>query len=202
MARHEAPPARQRSVSQQRCRRWCAATWLTCRCPHLQKSKRGKVASRPSREKQLAQLQAEEAAYQQQQLQARLGTTAATPRPATAAARADANDYDDDDDRDVSVPEQITDRMLQRMILFTGVPVLAGVLLLPGFYYLKKVQDLDIPVWAVYIVQSLAFGGGLLGITYGIVSASWDPRRDGSLLGWTEFQANLPLLLDRFKTKK
>lgn len=29
-------------------------------------------------------------------------------------------------------------------------------------------------------------------------AASWDPRREGSLLGWTEFQANVPLLLDRF----
>ena len=30
-------------------------------------------------------------------------------------------------------------------------------------------------------------------------AASWDPRREGSLLGWTEFQANVPLLLDRFR---
>lgn len=30
-------------------------------------------------------------------------------------------------------------------------------------------------------------------------AASWDPRREGSLLGWTELKANLPLLLDRFK---
>jgi hypothetical protein len=30
-------------------------------------------------------------------------------------------------------------------------------------------------------------------------AASWDPRREGSLLGWTEFQGNVPLLLDRFK---
>lgn len=30
-------------------------------------------------------------------------------------------------------------------------------------------------------------------------AASWDPRREGSLLGWTEFQANLPILLDRFR---
>ncbi len=32
-----------------------------------------------------------------------------------------------------------------------------------------------------------------------VPAASWDPRREGTLLGWTEFQANLPLLLDRFR---
>lgn len=38
------------------------------------------------------------------------------------------------------------------------------------------------------------------GITYGALSASWDPTREGSLLGWTEFRANLPLFLSRGKT--
>jgi hypothetical protein len=61
------------------------------------------------------------------------------------------------------------------------------------------VQHVDLPVWSVYLVQSVSFGGGLLGITYGIVSASWDPRREGSLLGIDELRANLPILLDRFK---
>lgn len=47
------------------------------------------------------------------------------------------------------------------------------------------------------IAQNIIWGGGLLGITYGIVSTSWDPTRDGSLLGWEEFKANLPVLLNR-----
>ena len=33
-----------------------------------------------------------------------------------------------------------------------------------------------------------------------VAAASWDPRREGSLLGWTEFQANVPLLMDRFRS--
>ncbi|PNH07750.1 Protein PAM68, chloroplastic [Tetrabaena socialis] len=39
------------------------------------------------------------------------------------------------------------------------------------------------------------FGGGLLGITYGALSSSWDPNREGSALGWNEMQANLSILL-------
>jgi hypothetical protein len=34
-----------------------------------------------------------------------------------------------------------------------------------------------------------------------LAAASWEPRREGSFLGWTEFQANVPLLLERFKRK-
>jgi hypothetical protein len=41
----------------------------------------------------------------------------------------------------------------------------------------------DFPMWIVYVSQNLTFGGGLLGITYGIVSTSWDPDREGSVSG-------------------
>lgn len=59
----------------------------------------------------------------------------------------------------------------------------------------KKVQGIDLPVWAVYIVQTTVFGGGLLGISYGIISTSFDEQREGSFLGWNEFKTNLPQVL-------
>ena len=39
----------------------------------------------------------------------------------------------------------------------------------------------DFPMWIVYVSQNLTFGGGLLGITYGIMSTSWDPSREGTV---------------------
>lgn len=38
-------------------------------------------------------------------------------------------------------------------------------------------MDIELPVWAVYIVSGLFFGMGLAGISYGIFSTSWDPNR-------------------------
>jgi hypothetical protein len=32
------------------------------------------------------------------------------------------------------------------------------------------VQDVDLPNWVAYLSSSLTFGGGLLGISYGIMS--------------------------------
>jgi hypothetical protein len=40
-------------------------------------------------------------------------------------------------DDDAVVPPEITDRMLRRVMLFAGVPVVFGFLLYPAFYYLK-----------------------------------------------------------------
>lgn len=36
-----------------------------------------------------------------------------------------------------AVPEAVTNRMLKRVILFSGTPVFGGLLLFPLFYYLK-----------------------------------------------------------------
>ena len=157
-------------------------------------SKRGKVASRPSQQKQLERLQAEEQEY----LNSLRQSTPTLPTSANEKVLAEIIE----EEGDASVPEAITDRMLRRMLMFSIGPVFLGFTLFPLFYYMKKVQDIDLPIWAVYIVQTTIFAGGLLGITYGVISSSWDERREGSLLGWNEFQANLPLLLDRFKKKK
>ena len=88
------------------------------------------------------------------------------------------------------VSEVVNNRMLRRIIAFCGVPTFTGFCLFPFFYYLKVVQKLEVPMIAVYAVQSLTFGGALFGITYGIFSASWDPRTEGSLLGVEQFKQN------------
>lgn len=61
------------------------------------------------------------------------------------------------------------------------------------------VKGLEVPTFVVYAASFVFFGAGLAGITYGIFSASWDPRRQGSLLGTEEFKDNLPAWRDRNK---
>lgn len=96
----------------------------------------------------------------------------------------------------------VNNRVFKRMLTFSGLPVLLGVALFPGFYYLKKVLEIDVPTYAVYIVQTFTFGAGLLGISYGVLSASWDPNVEGSALGGAEFRANLATLIDRGRVKR
>jgi hypothetical protein len=160
--------------------------------PAVKSSKRGKTSSRNT-----AQPNTIEAA-QPQTIRSTPANQQQRPQQFTTTTQAPIDDYDPT----AAVPTIVTDRMLKRIIIFAGSPIFFGLTLLPLFYYLKIKHDLDIPTWIVYSIQSLAWGGGLAGISYGIVSTSWEPRREGSFLGWTEFQANLPLVLERFRRNK
>ena len=96
----------------------------------------------------------------------------------------------------------VNSRMFRRILAFSGVPIAAGIALFPAFYYLKTVAGVDVPTWVVYFVQSITWGGGLAGISYGILSSSWDPDREGTLLGGSEFRANLGAILERGREKR
>ncbi|OAY72896.1 Protein PAM68, chloroplastic [Ananas comosus] len=78
--------------------------------------------------------------------------------------------------------------------LSVGIPLSLGLLFFPFFYYLKVVAKVDVPTWIPFGVSFFFFGSALLGVSYGIVSASWDPTRDGSLLGWNEARRNWPVI--------
>ena len=66
----------------------------------------------------------------------------------------------------------------------------------------QTVQKWEIPNWAVLIIQTSTFGAGFLGISYGALSASWEPNREGSKLGFTEFKANLALALEDLRRRR
>ncbi|XVE65401.1 hypothetical protein DITRI_Ditri07aG0177600 [Diplodiscus trichospermus] len=110
----------------------------------------------------------------------------------------DEEEEDDDDDEEFErdagiIPEVVTNRMISRMGFSVGIPLFIGLLFFPFFYYLKVVLKIDVPTWVPFIVSFFFFGTALLGVSYGIVSSSWDPLREGSLLGWNEAQKNWPV---------
>ena len=91
-----------------------------------------------------------------------------------------------------AVPELVANRMLGRIVsdfnyiprvcykryfvqaFFLGVPVFGGLSIFVIFFVLSKKYDITIqPVVVAYATQ-LPFVIGLAGITYGILSSSWD----------------------------
>ncbi|GFP98824.1 protein pam68 chloroplastic [Phtheirospermum japonicum] len=100
---------------------------------------------------------------------------------------------EEDDEEEGVIPEIVTNRMISRMGLSVGIPLFIGLLFFPFFYYLKIGLKIDVPTWVPFIVSFVFFGTALLGVSYGIVSASWDPLREGSLLGWNEARKNWPV---------
>ncbi|KAL3038500.1 hypothetical protein AAZX31_01G136200 [Glycine max] len=111
-------------------------------------------------------------------------------------------DYEEEDDEEEEeeeepdrgvIPEVVTNRMMSRMAVSVGIPLGIGLLFFPFFYYLKVGLKIDVPTWVPFIVSFFFFGSALLGVSYGIVSSSWDPLREGSFWGWTEAQKNWPV---------
>jgi len=93
------------------------------------------------------------------------------------------------------VPQVVTDRMLKRVGIFCGTPLILGFMTGPAYYVAKKVLDVDVPPAVFFTASSLTFGAAFVGISYGVLSASWDPRREGSFWGTEEFKQNIPILV-------
>ncbi|CAM0871433.1 unnamed protein product [Alopecurus aequalis] len=119
--------------------------------------------------------------------------------PADQGDDEEDEDEDEEEERDVAIPEVVTDRMMRRVGASVGIPLALGLAFFPAFYYLKKVAKVDIPSFIPYGLSFVFFGAALAGVSYGIVSASWDPTREGSLLGWTEARRNWPVFWESFR---
>lgn len=91
---------------------------------------------------------------------------------------------------DPSVPDEVVDRALTRMLTFSGVPFAAGLVFFPLFWYLKVVKHVDVPMWAVYMVSTVFVGVSLAGISYGLLSTSGTPSQK-SFLGIDDFKRNV-----------
>lgn len=91
---------------------------------------------------------------------------------------------------EMAVPEVVSQRMIRRVAAFCGIPTFLGVASLVASYLLVTLAHIQLPPIAVLLVNMGLFGLGVLGITYGVLSASWDEDRTGSWLGFGEFTTN------------
>jgi hypothetical protein len=91
---------------------------------------------------------------------------------------------------DRSIPEVVNRRMLRRMAIFCGLPTSAGMGSIFLGYVIVSRHLFTLPNTAVLLVSLGFFGLGVLGLTYGALSASWDEERIGTWLGWKELTLN------------
>ncbi len=92
---------------------------------------------------------------------------------------------------EMAIPQVVSQRMIRRVAGFSGIPTALGISTLIASYLLLIYAKINLPHFAVLLVNMGLFGLGVVGITYGVLSASWDEQRVGSLLGWSEFTTNL-----------
>ncbi|NJM97087.1 MAG: DUF3464 family protein [Phormidesmis sp. RL_2_1] len=100
-----------------------------------------------------------------------------------------------------AIPPEVSNRMLRRMAVLSGSPVFLGVGVFFLAYYLQSHEIVDLPPVAVLLVTMGCFGLGVLGLTYGVLSASWDSE-PGSLVGLSEFKLNFSRIMDARRSSK
>jgi hypothetical protein len=88
--------------------------------------------------------------------------------------------------------------MLKRMAIFCGAPTALGV---SSFFisYFLVTQGINLPHVAVLLVSLGCFGLGVVGLSYGALSTSWDETETGSLLGIPEFRLNVRRMVSAWR---
>eukprot|EP00814_Leptocylindrus_danicus_P004986 CAMPEP_0116027696 /NCGR_PEP_ID=MMETSP0321-20121206/14831_1 /TAXON_ID=163516 /ORGANISM="Leptocylindrus danicus var. danicus, Strain B650" /LENGTH=270 /DNA_ID=CAMNT_0003501197 /DNA_START=284 /DNA_END=1093 /DNA_ORIENTATION=- len=94
------------------------------------------------------------------------------------------------------IPEKVAMRMGKRMLPFVGFPLFGVLGTFVAFWYLRVYKDMVFETSLVAVCTIAVLVISLLGITYSVMSASWDEDSEGSLLGIEEFQKNLGNIKD------
>ena len=92
------------------------------------------------------------------------------------------------------IPKYVADRMAKRIFFTAGIPTLLGMSVFVISYIIVTKKIAEIPPSSTIAISALFFLLGLGGLSYGILSASWD-RASGSFLGLE----NIPLNIQRAK---
>ena len=99
------------------------------------------------------------------------------------------------------IPKYVANRMARRIAITTGIPTLSGMGVFIGSYFLISKGIAEISPTVTLVSSAMCFLFGLLGLSYGILSASWDPS-PGSFLGIENIKPNINRMKDAFKTSK
>ncbi len=100
------------------------------------------------------------------------------------------------------IPPEVNKRLLRRAALFSGIPTSLGFITFIVSYIVVVKKWAELPNSAVVLVSMGFLGIGVLGLSYGPISASWDENREGNWWGWQEFKQNFGYLRDAWKAQR
>ena len=100
--------------------------------------------------------------------------------------------------RQQGIPPAVSNRMARRVALATGIPTALGMASFIVSYVVVSRGLLDIPPIATLLTSGGFFLLGLVGLSYGVLSASWE-EAPGSLLGIEQIGVNIVRLRSSLK---
>ena len=103
--------------------------------------------------------------------------------------------------RQEAIPRYVADRMARRVAVFTGLPTIAGMGVFVGSYLLITRGVADIAPGLTLATSGAFFLLGLVGLSFGVLSSSWDPT-PGSVLGFENLKPNLQRMRETIRAAK
>jgi hypothetical protein len=100
---------------------------------------------------------------------------------------------------EMTIPDAVSKRMVRRMAVFCGIPTVIGMSSFVTSYWLNVSGTLEVPNIAVLLLSLGGFGLGVVGLTYGVLSASWEEDQAGTLLGFQEFSLNVGRMTEAWR---
>ena len=88
------------------------------------------------------------------------------------------------------IPDAVANRMARRIAIATGIPTVMGMGVFISSYLLVSRGILDIAPAATLLASGGCFLLGLIGLSYGVLSSSWEDN-PGSLLGAEQIGVNI-----------
>ena len=92
------------------------------------------------------------------------------------------------------IPKYVADRMARRIFFTAGIPTVMGMSVFVISYIIVTRNIAEIPPSSTIAISALFFLLGLAGLSFGILSASWD-KEPGSFFGIE----NIPMNIQRAK---
>ncbi|GAB4211192.1 MAG: hypothetical protein OHK0012_03190 [Synechococcales cyanobacterium] len=104
------------------------------------------------------------------------------------------------EERSNYIPTDVSNRMVRRVFFFAGIPSLLGISSFVVNYFLIVNHVAEISNVFTLVETLTLFGLGFVGITYGVLSSSWESE-PGSLWGIGEFRRNLGSMTQAWRTR-
>ena len=100
--------------------------------------------------------------------------------------------------RQQAIPDAVANRMARRIAIATGTPTVMGMGVFVGSYLLVSRGLLDIAPAVTLTASGGCFLLGLVGLSYGVLSSSWEDA-PGSLLGFEQIGLNIGRLRESIR---
>ncbi|CAE7489574.1 PAM68 [Symbiodinium pilosum] len=97
------------------------------------------------------------------------------------------------------MPQPVAERVAKRGMVIGGSFYATMIAVFALGIFLVKTQEIIIPPTLMAFVTLALLGLAIFGGSYGMMSASWDPEKEGSALGAEEFSENMQILGEGFR---